>query len=204
MLPSVTGTRTATTPSASPSTASRSPTAPPASPWTSYQLDDWLVQTGQTTPETDSERWVSYSIDDLYPDWHARAHCAGVGVNYYFGSDGDQPTMSIQQVRRASKLCDVCPVFIECLTWALEIREEYGVWAGTSGRVRRRIFKMVDNGETTVAEVVEVFRSGQGDRYRLPAEDTGPSVEAFPGLGPPSEREGGPGVRPLDRWQNAL
>jgi len=127
-----------------------------------------LELTGQTTPELDSERWVSYNISDLYPEWHERAHCAGVGVNYYFGEDDEKPTMSIQQVRRASKLCDVCPVFVECLTWALTVREEYGVWAGTSGRVRRRIFKLIDTGETTVNEVVEVFCHGQGDRYRLP------------------------------------
>jgi WhiB family transcriptional regulator, redox-sensing transcriptional regulator len=129
-----------------------------------------LALTNQVTPEEDSERWVSYSIDDLYPDWQQRAHCRGVGVSYYFGDDDEQPTMSIKQVRRAAKLCEVCPVYIECLTWALTTREEYGVWAGTSGRVRRRIFKLVDNGHTTVAEVVERFRNGQGDTYRLPGK----------------------------------
>lgn len=119
-------------------------------------------------PDHDSERWVSYSISDLYPEWQTRAHCAGVGVAYYFGDDDEQPTMSIRQVRAATKLCDVCPVYVECLTWALTTREEYGVWAGTSGRVRRRIFKMMDNGETTVRDVVEDFREGRGDTYRLP------------------------------------
>jgi WhiB family redox-sensing transcriptional regulator len=130
-------------------------------------LDEWLDATGQYTEDTDTERWVSYSISDLYPDWQKKAHCAGVGVGYYFGEESEQPTMSIRQVRSASKLCEVCPVYIECLTHALTVREEYGVWAGTSGRVRRRIFKMMDTGLTTVAEVVERFRSGHGDDYRL-------------------------------------
>ena len=120
-------------------------------------------------PDEDSERWVSYNLSDLYPEWQQKAHCAGVGVKYYFGDEEDQPTMGIKQMRAASKLCDVCPVFIECLTWALSTREEYGVWAGTSGRVRRRIFKMVDTGETTVQEVVEAFRDGRGHTYRLGA-----------------------------------
>jgi hypothetical protein len=74
--------------------------------------------------------------------------------------------MSIKQVRRASKLCDVCPVYVECLTWALTTREEYGVWAGTSGRMRRKIFKLMDNGSTTVPEVVKRFLDGEGDTYR--------------------------------------
>ena len=167
-LPCVRTTKTPTTPPASGSTDSPSSTEPSTS--RSSDLDAWLVSTGQIPADEDSERWVSYTIDDLYPDWHTRAHCRGVGVSYYFGDDAEQPTMSIKQVRQASKLCDVCPVYVECLTWALETREEYGVWAGTSGRVRRRIFKLMDNGVTTVDEVVERFRHGQGDIYRVPRE----------------------------------
>lgn len=129
--------------------------------------------TGQAVPDADSQRWVSYSVDDLYPAWQEDAHCKGVGVTYYFGE-------SIQQVRRASKLCDVCPVFYQCLNHALVNREGYGVWAGTSGRMRRRIFKMVDTGTTTVAEVMEVFRRGEGDQYRIPGKEPGPYRELAP------------------------
>lgn len=143
-------------------------------------LDEWLDKTGQFVPDADSERWVSYNISDLYPAWQTKAHCAGVGVEYYFGDDAEQPTMSIKQVRRASKLCDVCPVYTECLTWALSTREEYGVWVGTSGRVRRRIFKMMDNGLTTVDEVVERFRNGQGDTYRLPQAEVQEPCSTLP------------------------
>jgi hypothetical protein len=192
------------TPVASPSTDDSSWIAPLTS---SYSLDDWLAKTNQVTPEEDSERWVSYSIDDLYPDWQLRAHCRGVGVSYYFGDDDEQPTMSIKQVRRAAKLCEVCPVYIECLTWALTEREEYGVWAGTSGRVRRRIFKLVDNGDTTVVDVVERFRNGQGDTYRLP----GKAAQAAPGQvvrelhpGEGALEEGDPGLRAAARREVAL
>jgi len=156
-------------PPASGSTVSESSTEPLPCP-SRYPLDQWLAVTGQLPPDEDSERWVSYTIDDLYPDWHEQAHCRGVGVSYYFGDDDEQPTMSIKQVRRAAKLCDVCPVYVQCLTWALSTREEYGVWAGTSGRVRRRIFKLMDNGVTTVDEVVERFCHGEGDIYRVPRE----------------------------------
>jgi WhiB family transcriptional regulator, redox-sensing transcriptional regulator len=162
------------------------------------------VRTNQIPPEVDSERWVSYSIDDLYPDWQKRAHCRGVGVEYYFGDDAEQPTMSIKAVRRASKLCEVCPVYVECLTWALTTREEYGVWAGTSGRMRRRIFKLVDNGDTTVAEVVERFRNGQGDTYRLPAGVAQADSGAYVALRARAVGEGDPGLRAVDRREVAL
>src|SRR6185503_10066696 len=192
-LPSVVMTRTPTTPVASPCMESPSSTEPRS--YRSSSLDTWVADTGQIVPDQDTERWVSYSISDLYPSWQSRAHCSGVGVAYYFGDDQDRPTMSINAVRRASKLCDVCPVFYECLHHALTTREEYGVWAGTSGRVRRRIFKMVDNGETTVAEVIEVFRDGQGDRYRLPSGQVQlQDVGAFD-QGQGEHREGGGGLR---------
>jgi WhiB family redox-sensing transcriptional regulator len=185
-------TRTCTTPPASPSTDAKSEPEPLVSAWS---LDAWIDESGQVLKDEDSERWVSYNISDLYPEWQRQAHCAGVGVNYYFGDDDEQPTMSIRQVRDASKLCDVCPVFTECLTWALSTREEYGVWAGTSGRVRRRIFKMMDNGETTVQDVVEEFRHGRGHTYRL-GEGQGIGQGSS---GPVALRSAGQAEREVDR-----
>lgn len=118
----------------------------------------WNEFIGETRelPDEDTERYVSYSMHDLYPAWQDDAHCAGVGHSYYFGDENQQPTMSIKQVRNAAKLCDVCPVFAECLRHALSVREEYGVWAGTSGRTRRRMFALLDTEQASVDEIVEV------------------------------------------------
>ena len=178
-------------------------TKPPELPW--QTLDSFLTGVDHRVEDEDSERWVSYSIDDLYPAWHERAHCRGVGHQYYFGDEAEQPTMSIKQVRRASKLCDVCPVYVECLTWALTTREEYGVWAGTSGRMRRRIFKLMDNGDATVAQVVERFLDGQGDTYRN-GQEPGPKKEFSEYAPEPVSRlgGGGTGVRPAVRGEVAL
>jgi WhiB family redox-sensing transcriptional regulator len=139
----------------------------------SQTLDEFLELNPREFNDTDSDRFVSFKFEDLWPTWQARAHCRDVGVKYYFG-DEEQLPMSIKAVRRAAKLCDVCPVYTECLRWALERREEYGVWAGTSGRVRRRIFSLLDNGMTTVDDVIEVFLNGGADQYRrtpAPAEE---------------------------------
>jgi WhiB family transcriptional regulator, redox-sensing transcriptional regulator len=135
-------------------------------------LDSFLESTQHVVADVDSERWVLSSYVDLIPSWQAQAHCTGVGHDMYFGNEHEQPTMSIKQVRNAAKLCDVCPVFEECFTHALTVREEYGVWAGTSGRTRRRLFSLLDRGETTIEELVEVTLNG-----RQPA----PNVIAFPG-----------------------
>lgn len=39
----------------------------------------------------------------------------------------------------AKKVCRHCPVRVECLRWALETREQWGVWGGLSARERRRL-----------------------------------------------------------------
>lgn len=131
----------------------------------SQTLDQFLESNPREFDETDTDRYVSFKFEDLWPSWQRQAHCRDVGVSYYFG-DEEQLPMSIKAVRRAARLCDVCPVYTECLRWALERREEYGVWAGTSGRVRRRIFSLLDNGMTTVDDVIEVFLNGGADQYR--------------------------------------
>lgn len=142
-------------------------------------LDQFLNESSRDDDLSDTDRWVSYRLVDLWPTWQEKAHCLGVGTAYYFGNEDQQP-MSIKQVRRAARLCDVCPVYTECLRWALEKREEYGVWAGTSGRVRRRIFALIDNGYTTVDDVIEVFLNGGGEQYRrapLALDDQGQAVQ---------------------------
>lgn len=130
-----------------------------------WQTFDSFYDSTHEPPLLDSERFVSYSINDLYPTWQEKAHCADVGHEYFFGDEEEQPTMSIKAVRRASKLCDVCPVYRECLRWALEKKEEYGVWAGTSGRVRRKIQRHLEDGTATVDQVVEDFANGRRDAY---------------------------------------
>lgn len=119
-----------------------------------------------SNPPVDEGRWVTYNIWDLYPDWQSEAYCKGVGTAHYFGDEATQPTMSIKQVRQAAKLCAMCPVYTECLSHALTIREEYGVWAGTSGRVRRAIFALMDVGLVDVEDVVNHFLNGNGDFYK--------------------------------------
>lgn len=130
-----------------------------SSRWSS--LDSFLEETNHDLPIQDSERFVSFSLPDLYPEWQDQAHCAGTGHDKYFGNENEQPTMSIKQVRNAAKLCDVCPVYDECLTHALSVREEYGVWAGTSGRARRKLFTMLDNGDTTIEKIIEAAHNGR-------------------------------------------
>lgn len=133
-------------------------------------FDDFYSTTasGRSLPLQDSDRFVSYHLEDLWPEWQEQGRCLGVGNDYFFGDEDEQPTMNIKQIRQAAKLCDVCPVFRECLRHSLEQKEEYGVWASTSGRVRRKIFRMIEAGEVTVDEVIEDYANGRRAKYTGP------------------------------------
>jgi hypothetical protein len=43
------------------------------------------------------------------------------------------------QARTAKKLCAVCPVKAECLTYAIKMNETDGIWGGLTLRERRRL-----------------------------------------------------------------
>lgn len=46
-----------------------------------------------------------------------------------------------EDVEVAKRVCHNCPVETECLAWALEHREAFGIWGGLSERQRRRLRK---------------------------------------------------------------
>jgi hypothetical protein len=62
-------------------------------------------------------------------------------------------------IANAKAICNVCPVYATCLRTALgvegENREEYGIWAGTSGRTRKRIWSMVEDGILSAEDIVQ-------------------------------------------------
>jgi hypothetical protein len=41
-------------------------------------------------------------------------------------------------IAKAQQLCRLCPRLADCATWALETRQEHGVWGATTARERER------------------------------------------------------------------
>jgi WhiB family redox-sensing transcriptional regulator len=67
------------------------------------------------------------------PRFDGQAACAEIGGDDWFPEPGDT------EWHRAKRICAGCEIRVECLAWALATREQYGVWAGTTPRQRRRI-----------------------------------------------------------------
>lgn len=62
----------------------------------------------------------------------AGAACAGMGPSLFFPPRGDP-------AEGAKAVCRACVVRQECLRYALENRERFGIWGGLSERERARI-----------------------------------------------------------------
>ncbi|MDR1393951.1 MAG: WhiB family transcriptional regulator [Bifidobacteriaceae bacterium] len=75
-------------------------------------------------------------ISPVEPDgplsWHRRALCAQTDPEAFFPEKGGS-------TREAKKVCRACEVRQQCLEYALETDERFGIWGGCSERERRKM-----------------------------------------------------------------
>ena len=64
--------------------------------------------------------------------WQVDALCAQTDPEAFFPEKGGS-------TREAKRICDSCEVRSECLTYALENDERFGIWGGLSERERRKL-----------------------------------------------------------------
>jgi WhiB family transcriptional regulator, redox-sensing transcriptional regulator len=83
---------------------------------TACQRDRAHASTGQT--------------DDL--SWQDLARCAETDPEAYFPDKGGS-------TREAKRVCRSCEVRAECLEYAIETDQRFGVWGGLSERERRKL-----------------------------------------------------------------
>ncbi|MDP8957852.1 MAG: WhiB family transcriptional regulator [Actinomycetota bacterium] len=66
--------------------------------------------------------------------WVFRAACRGMDPTMFFpGAD--------EEGEEALAVCRACSVQEECLEYALQARERYGIWGGATERQRRRMLR---------------------------------------------------------------
>ena len=70
-------------------------------------------------------------------DWRHQAACKTENPELFFPVGDDGP--ALRQVDQAKAVCRRCPVAAECLTWALESGQPYGVCGGLSEDERRAL-----------------------------------------------------------------
>jgi len=73
---------------------------------------------------------------DVEFEWQERALCAQTDPEAFFPEKGGS-------TREAKRVCQSCDVRSECLEYALEHDERFGIWGGLSERERRRLKKAI-------------------------------------------------------------
>ncbi len=67
-------------------------------------------------------------------EWQAKARCSEVDPEIFFPERGGSS-------KAARQVCSNCQVRDICLEYALNNKEQFGIWGGTSERERRRLRK---------------------------------------------------------------
>lgn len=94
---------------------------------------------GRTKPATPrpsaAEAPARPAAPDRGSDWRQRAACTREDPELFFpvGNSG----AALRQTERAKAVCRSCPVTQQCLQWALENKQETGVWGATGEEERR-------------------------------------------------------------------
>ena len=77
--------------------------------------------------------------------WQWRAACRGDDTGlFYPPSDIETRDTKLLREARAKAICGVCPVRIECLEYAIRIREPHGIWGGLNELERRLLIRQRD------------------------------------------------------------
>jgi WhiB family redox-sensing transcriptional regulator len=72
-------------------------------------------------------------------EWMEHAACRETDAEMFFpvGTTG----ASLEQINRAVAICSVCNALDQCLNFALQTNQEFGVWGGYAEDDRRRLRK---------------------------------------------------------------
>ncbi len=82
------------------------------------------------------------AVDSWEYGWQWRAACRGHDPSLFFPpNEPESREQREERERRAKAVCAECPVRIECLEYAIRIREPYGIWGGLNELERRLLIR---------------------------------------------------------------
>jgi WhiB family redox-sensing transcriptional regulator len=92
--------------------------------------DDWFVDPVRLG--VPGVRRADVDDDDNALAWQSDALCAQTDPEAFFPEKGGS-------TRDAKKICSSCEVRAQCLEYALQNDERFGIWGGLSERERRKL-----------------------------------------------------------------
>jgi WhiB family redox-sensing transcriptional regulator len=76
----------------------------------------------------------------LSDEWQTSALCRGNHSHLFFPpSTFERKDDRERREMRAKAICNVCPVMSDCQTYAVAIREPFGIWGGMTETDRKQV-----------------------------------------------------------------
>ncbi|SFS40336.1 transcription factor WhiB [Saccharopolyspora flava] len=99
--------------------------------------DSRLAERGEATATATATVAEFDALAELFEmeeeqEWQERALCAQTDPEAFFPEKGGS-------TREAKRICSGCEVRSECLEYALQHDERFGIWGGLSERERRKL-----------------------------------------------------------------
>ncbi len=84
--------------------------------------------------------------------WQQHSACRGPNAVVFFPPNHfERKEEKATREHEAKAICGLCPVWRQCLQYALEIREQHGIWGGKTELERRRMLESVGLSMTGVS-----------------------------------------------------
>lgn len=74
--------------------------------------------------------------------WQFDAACRGEDASLYFAPNYfEKRAQKDAREAKAKAICARCPVRVDCLEYALKVRETHGIWGGLNEAERRQVLR---------------------------------------------------------------
>lgn len=109
-------------------------------------------------------------MDGLYrrflPEWTRSAACAGRDTQDFFPEDRKSVAEEIEASWLAKRICSTCRVRVQCLEHAFAMKDEHGIFGGSTPGQRRMVAKDPDRVYLLLTEL-EIEMAWADDREEV-------------------------------------
>ena len=84
--------------------------------------------------------FASLSLDEKSKILKTEGACSGLNPRMFYPSSNHTALDDLLELK-AKEICAICDLTADCLQYALETHEKYGIWGGKTERERRSVIR---------------------------------------------------------------